>query len=115
MSRVSAAAGAITVVATSIYGDFQGTFLTLSPVPPSPGTYAVSDTVLSQGGGAVNLAVDSRGCNLMAGGAVQLLELDMGADGEVTKLALDLRGQCNGVEPALVGSVRFNSELPFQR
>jgi len=59
---------------------------------------------LSVGGGVCDTAT----------GRFVVLEADIGAAGDVRKLAIDFEQHCNGAVPALLGSVRYNSLLSTQ-
>jgi hypothetical protein len=55
--------------------------------------------------------VGSGGCTTITGRFV-VLEADIGIAGDVRKLAIDFEQHCNGVTPALFGSLRYNSSVP---
>jgi Calx-beta domain len=56
----------------------------------------------------------SRGCSLVTG-RFSVLEAEYGPSGEVIRFAADYEQSCEGFNPPLFGSVRFNSSVPLAR
>jgi hypothetical protein len=54
---------------------------------------------------------DHRGCNVITGRFL-VSELALAPDGTLQRLAIDFEQHCEGAQPALFGSVRFNSDVP---
>ena len=54
---------------------------------------------------------DGRGCNQLSGRFV-VVDLARNASNEITRFAADFEQHCEGLPPALRGSVRYNSPVP---
>lgn len=54
----------------------------------------------------------SLGCGKPVSGRFDILENEVGSDGEVERFAVDFEQQCYGAEAALFGASRFNASLP---
>ena len=61
----------------------------------------------------LELAGSGRGCNTLTG-RFEVLDIAYGGDGKVTRLAADFEQHCEGMTPALFGSIRVNSALPVR-
>jgi len=59
----------------------------------------------------LDVSGDARGCNTLFGRFV-VLEAQVGSAGDVQTLAIDFEQHCEGMGPALFGSVRINSLIP---
>lgn len=55
---------------------------------------------------------NGRGCNQLTGRFI-VYEIEMAADGTMSRFAADLEQHCEGGNPALFAFVRFNSDLPL--
>src|SRR5262245_32009096 len=60
----------------------------------------------------LSVSGDGRGCNTLTG-RFTVLEAEYGATGQVLHFAADYEQHCEGGNPALFGSVRFNSSVPL--
>jgi large repetitive protein len=90
-------------------------------VPPSggplaPGVYVGATRWPFQSPTDPGLSVsgDGRGCNTLTG-RFTVLEAEYGPNGQVLRFAADYEQHCEGGNPALFGSVRFNSSVPAGR
>lgn len=88
-------------------------------VPPAgtsltPGAYegAARWPFQSPTGPGLSVYGDFRGCNTVTG-RFTVLEVEYGPGGEVQRFAVDYEQHCDGHDPALFGSVRFNSAVSF--
>lgn len=83
-------------------------------VPLEPGAYEGATRFPFQSPTAPGLSVsgDGRGCNTLTGRFV-VLEVEY-ADDTVVSFAADFEQHCEGADPALFGSVRYNSTLGFE-
>ncbi len=84
-------------------------FVAPSGMPLVPGVYEGAARYPFQSPTAPGMSVGGGGCNTLTGRFV-VLEFDVGPDG-VRKLAVDFEQHCEGIGPALLGSIRFNSLL----
>ena len=81
------------------------------------GTYSSAQRFTRIAGARPGLLADERTreadrCASIAGSFV-VLEIARASDGTVLRFAADFEQHCNGQAPALVGAVRFNSEVPY--
>ncbi len=60
----------------------------------------------------LDVSGDGRGCNKLTG-RFDILEISYNADGEIDRFAADFEQHCEGVDPALYGSIRINSTVGF--
>ena len=103
---------------SQIYVQFIGTtnwYLTFSP--PSggtlaPGTYEHAARFQSPSTPGLDVSGAGHGCNMVSGRFV-VLEAVFGPSGETQVLAIDFEQHCEGGAPALFGSLRYNSAVPF--
>ena len=78
------------------------------------GTYANATRWPFQAAGApgLNVSGQGRGCNQLTG-HFEVLEVVYDAAGDVMQFAADFEQHCEGAEPALIGQIRFNSDIPI--
>ncbi|MBZ5589003.1 MAG: hypothetical protein LAO05_10615 [Acidobacteriia bacterium] len=78
----------------------------------APGLYegATRDGFQSPTTPGLEISGDGRGCNTLTGRFL-VLDAQYSPTGEVQSLAIDFEQHCEGLPPALFGSVRFNSML----
>jgi hypothetical protein len=57
----------------------------------------------------LSVSGDGRGCNTLTG-RFEVIEVTYGLTGEVESFAADFEQHCEGLPPALIGSIRFNSD-----
>ena len=77
-----------------------------------PGTYLnVKRYPLNGTSPGLNVTGDSRGCNQQSGW-FYVYEMVIATDGSVTRFAADFEQHCDNGDPAMYGSVRFNSTIP---
>jgi hypothetical protein len=83
-------------------------------VPLAPGAYDSATRYPFQASTAPGLSVagDGSGCNTLTG-RFDVLEVAYGPDGGVTRFAADFEQHCDGMGPALFGSIRINSGAPL--
>jgi hypothetical protein len=80
--------------------------------PLAVGTYTDAIRTPFRGSLAgLELTGDGRGCNSIVG-KFQVLEVAYDSSGQLLRLAADIEQHCEGLQPALWGSVRYNSTLP---
>ncbi len=60
----------------------------------------------------LDVSGDGRGCNTLTG-RFDILEISYDASGEIDRFAADFEQHCEGMEPALYGSIRINSTVGF--
>lgn len=61
---------------------------------------------------SISTGMDHRGCSEI-GGWFEILELELDADGQVVRLAVDFAEHCNFLDSAAWGSIRVNSSVDF--
>jgi hypothetical protein len=88
-------------------------FAAADDLPLGPGVYEGAVRYPFQGPGQPGLSVsgDGRGCNTLTG-RFEVLEVTYGPTGGVVSFAADFEQHCEGLTPALFGSVHFNSGAP---
>lgn len=88
-------------------------FAAAGDLPLTPGLYEGAVRFPFQGPGEHGLSVsgDGRGCNTLTG-RFEVLEVTYGPAGQVVSFAADFEQHCDGLSPALFGSVHFNSGAP---
>ncbi|PYQ19145.1 MAG: hypothetical protein DMF79_13320 [Acidobacteria bacterium] len=105
-----------------VHVHFDGsTWWDLTFVPPSgttltPGLYegATRWPFQSPTAPGMDVSGDGRGCNNLTG-RFRVLEAEYAPSGHVVRFAVDYEQHCEGLVPALFGSVRYNSSAPMQR
>ena len=107
-------------ISGGVHVNFDGsTWWDLYFVPPSgtiltPGLYEGATRWPFQSPTAPGLSVsgDGRGCNNLTG-RFRVLEAEFAPSGQVMRFAVDYEQHCEGMVPALFGSVRYNSSAPM--
>ena len=76
----------------------------------TPGVYELATRFPFQAATVPGLSVsgEGRGCNTLTG-RFEVLEVTYGPSGEVLTFAADFEQHCEGVGPALTGSIRYNA------
>lgn len=80
---------------------------------PGPYEGATRYPFHSPTGTGLNVDGDGRGCNTLTG-RFDVLEAVYSAAGKIERFAADFEQHCEGMEPALYGSVRYNATVGFQ-
>ena len=62
--------------------------------------------------GTLDFSGDGRGCN-QTSGSFEVFEIETGVGGGVERLAVDFVQRCEGFDPPLIGSLRFNASPQF--
>ncbi|HWM71115.1 MAG TPA: hypothetical protein VNO35_31395 [Steroidobacteraceae bacterium] len=75
------------------------------------GAYESAQRAPSAGHPQLDFYGDGRGCNDLTG-RFDVLEIVRDASGAVTQLAVNWEQHCNGIVPALLGQIRYNSDVP---
>jgi len=88
--------------------DFAGP----NSAPLAPGTYNAAQRFPFQAAGfpGLDASGSGRGCNMVAG-SFDVLSVSYATTGDVLSFATDFEQHCEGLSPALFGSIRFNSNL----
>jgi hypothetical protein len=84
-----------------------------SAVPLTVGAYERAVTTpFREGANGLDFNGNGRGCT--TSGRFDVLEIAYGANGQVTRLAVDFEQHCDGSAPVLYGSLRINSRRPLR-
>jgi hypothetical protein len=75
------------------------------------GAYESAQRSPSAGHPQLDFYGDGRGCNTLTG-RFDVLEIVRDASGAVTQLAVNWEQHCDGIVPALLGQIRYNSDVP---
>lgn len=88
-------------------------FAAAGDLPLAPGPYegAVRYPFQEPDQHGLSVSGDARGCNTLTG-RFEVLEVTYGPAGDVQSFAADFEQYCEGLTPALFGSVHFNSGAP---
>jgi len=60
----------------------------------------------------LSISGDGRGCNTLTG-RFHVIEISYSTEGEINRFAVDFEQHCEGGEPALFGSLRYNATVGF--
>jgi hypothetical protein len=92
------------------YADFAAPFA----APLAVGAYENATRFPFQADTEPGLSIygDGRGCNTLTG-RFDVREIDYGTSDEILSFAADFEQHCEGMEPALLGAIRFNSDIPL--
>ena len=84
--------------------------------PLLPGAYegAQRAPFKTAGHPGLDFSGDGRGCNTLTG-RFDVLEIVRDATGAITQLAVNWEQHCEGAAPALLGQLRYNSDVPVIR
>lgn len=79
--------------------------------PLVPGRYEGAQRHATAHRPALDVSATGRGCNTLTGRFV-IFEVAVGSDGFLSRLATNFEQHCEGLEAALFGVIRFNSDVP---
>ena len=82
--------------------------------PLVPGVYEGAGRFSQPGQPGLDVSGDGRGCNMVTG-RFEVSEATYGSNGEVISFAANFEQHCEGMVPALFGTIQFNANAPVPR